>query len=102
EGSAADDRLTLLDALEADLARVFATTGPGPAPPLGAALRPVVRAHGLTPEPIRALIPAHRQDQQVTRYETWHDLAANCELTANPVDHLDLGLTGTLTPERER
>ncbi|MBT2876799.1 squalene/phytoene synthase family protein, partial [Streptomyces sp. McG6] len=31
EGSAADDRLTLLDALEADLARVFATTGPGPA-----------------------------------------------------------------------
>ncbi|MEW1899867.1 hypothetical protein AB0432_30965, partial [Streptomyces albidoflavus] len=30
-GGAAEDRLTLLDALEADLARVFATTGPGPA-----------------------------------------------------------------------
>ncbi|MEU3042479.1 squalene synthase HpnC [Streptomyces diastaticus] len=102
EGSAADDRLTLLDALEADLARVFATTGPGPAHPLVAALRPVVREHGLTPGPFHALIQANRQDQLITRYETWDDLAAYCELSANPVGHLVLGLTGTTSPERLR
>lgn len=62
----------------------------------------MVRAHGLTPEPFRALIQANRQDQLVTRYETWDDLAAYCELSANPVGHLVLGLTGTLTPERVR
>ncbi|QES59246.1 squalene synthase HpnC [Streptomyces venezuelae] len=103
--AAVDDRLAMLDALEADLHRVFnrsAATDGSPRHPLLQALQPVVRAHGLTPEPFLGLIEANRQDQRVTRYETYADLAGYCELSANPVGRLVLSLTGTSTPERIR
>ncbi|MFI6147388.1 squalene synthase HpnC [Streptomyces sp. NPDC051109] len=100
--AAADDPLTMLDALEADLHRIFGSPGGPPRHPLLQALRPVVRAHGLTPEPFLGLIEANRQDQRVTRYETYGDLLAYCELSANPVGRLVLSLTGTSTPERIR
>ncbi|MER6250333.1 squalene synthase HpnC [Streptomyces sp. NPDC001584] len=103
--AAVDDRLAMLDALEADLHRVFnGSAGPAGPPrhPLLQALRPVVRAHGLTPEPFLALIEANRQDQRVARYGTYADLVGYCELSANPVGRLVLSLTGTSTPERIR
>ncbi|MGW6268742.1 MULTISPECIES: squalene synthase HpnC [unclassified Streptomyces] len=96
---AADDRAALLDAFEADLHRVFDST---PRHPLMRALQPTVRRCGLTPEPFLGLIAANRQDQLVTRYETYDDLLAYCELSANPVGRLVLGITGTATPERIR
>ncbi|WP_371526134.1 squalene synthase HpnC [Streptomyces sp. NBC_01283] len=96
---AADDRLALLDAFEADLHRVFDST---PMHPLMRALQPTVHRCGLTPEPFLGLIEANRQDQLVARYETYGDLLAYCELSANPVGRLVLGITGTATPERIR
>lgn len=99
--AAADDRPAMLDAFEADLRRVFGGGG-RPRHPLLRALRPVVRAHDLPPEPFLALIEANRQDQRVARYETYGDLLAYCELSANPVGRLVLALTGTATPERIR
>ncbi|MFI1714868.1 squalene synthase HpnC [Streptomyces sp. NPDC053513] len=96
---AADDRVALLDALETDLRRVFDST---PHHPLLRALQPTVRRRGLTPEPFLGLIAANRQDQLVRRYETYDDLLAYCELSANPVGRLVLALTGTDTPERIR
>ncbi|MCZ9336702.1 squalene/phytoene synthase family protein, partial [Streptomyces sp. TRM76130] len=48
------------------------------------------------------LIAANRQDQAVSRYETYDDLLAYCELSANPVGRLVLAVTGTATPERVR
>ncbi|MEV7199646.1 squalene synthase HpnC [Streptomyces griseoluteus] len=95
----ADDRLALLDAFEADLRRVFDGT---PHHPLLRRLQPTVRRRGLTPEPFLGLIAANRQDQLVTRYETYDDLRAYCELSANPVGRLVLAVTGTETPERIR
>jgi squalene synthase HpnC len=95
----AEDRLVLLDALEADLRRVFDGT---PRHPLLRRLQPTVRRHVLTPEPFVALIGANRQDQLVRRYETWDDLLAYCELSANPVGRLVLDISGTATPERIR
>ncbi|MFE2874534.1 squalene synthase HpnC [Streptomyces roseus] len=100
--AAADEPLAMLDALEADLRRVFGAPGGPPRHPLLQALPPVVRAHGLTPEPFLGLIEANRQDQRVTRYATYGDLLAYCELSANPVGRLVLSLTGTSTPERIR
>ncbi|MFD7627469.1 squalene synthase HpnC [Streptomyces sp. NPDC059851] len=100
--AAADDRLAVLDAFEADLKRVFGSADGAPRHPLLQALQPVVRAHGLTPEPFLGLIAANRQDQHVSRYETYGDLLAYCELSANPVGRLVLALTGTATPERIR
>ncbi|MEV0524059.1 squalene synthase HpnC [Streptomyces sp. NPDC050439] len=96
---AADDRLALLDAFEADLHRVFDGT---PRHPLMRALQPTVLRCDLTPEPFLGLIAANRQDQLVARYETYDDLLAYCELSANPVGRLVLGITGTATPERIR
>ncbi|MFD9858914.1 squalene synthase HpnC [Streptomyces alboflavus] len=97
---AAGDPLELLDAFEADLKKVFAGQEPGH--PLLRALVPTVRRRGLTPEPFLALIAANRQDQLVKRYETYHDLVAYCELSANPVGRLVLAITDTATPERVR
>ncbi|MEU3352399.1 squalene synthase HpnC [Streptomyces sp. NPDC037389] len=97
-----DDRPAMLDAFEADLRRVFDTTGTGPRHPLLLRLRPTVRRCGLTPEPFLGLIEANRQDQRVRRYGTYADLLAYCELSANPVGRLVLGITGTTSPERVR
>lgn len=97
-----DDRLAMLDALEADLRRVFESSGTGPRHPLLLRLRPTVRRCGLTPEPFLGLIEANRQDQRVRRYATYQDLLAYCELSANPVGRLVLGITGTASPERIR
>ncbi|WP_433405985.1 squalene synthase HpnC [Streptomyces sp. CA-146814] len=102
EPEQSDDRLALLDALETDLHRVFATTGQEPHHPLLRALRPTVRRRALTPEPFLGLIEANRQDQKVRRYATYAELAAYCELSANPVGRLVLALTGTTSPERVR
>ncbi|MDX3243302.1 squalene synthase HpnC [Streptomyces sp. ME18-1-4] len=104
----AENRLLLLDAFEADLHRVFAgSVGPAgsddpPRHPLLRRLQPTVRRRSLTPEPFLGLIAANRQDQLVTRYETYDDLLAYCELSANPVGRLVLAVTGTSTPERVR
>ncbi|MFC5799968.1 squalene synthase HpnC [Streptomyces formicae] len=112
----ADDRLAMLDAFEADLGRVFAADpgagdgaadgghgdGDGPHHPLLRALVPTVHRCSLRPEPFLALIAANRQDQFTGRYETYDELAAYCELSANPVGRLVLGITGTTSPERVR
>lgn len=97
-----DDRPALLDALEADLERVFSDRAPGPKHPLMRRLGPTVRRCELTPEPFLGLIEANRQDQRVSRYATYDDLAAYCALSANPVGRLVLGITGTASPERIR
>ncbi|MEU9504621.1 squalene synthase HpnC [Streptomyces sp. NPDC048196] len=97
-----DDRPALLDALEADLERVFSDRAPGPKHPLMRRLGPTVRRCELTPEPFLGLIEANRQDQRVSRYATYDDLVAYCELSANPVGRLVLGITGTASPERIR
>ncbi|MEG3630233.1 squalene synthase HpnC [Streptomyces poriticola] len=98
----AGDRLTLLDAFEADLHRVFDPHDRAPRHPLLRRLLPTVRRCTLTPGPFLALIAANRQDQLVRRYETHDDLLAYCELSANPVGRLVLAVTGTATPERIR
>ncbi|MFF2535788.1 squalene synthase HpnC [Streptomyces cyaneofuscatus] len=102
EPEQSDDRLAMLDAFETDLHRVFASTGQEPHHPLLRALRPTVRRRALTPEPFLGLIEANRQDQKVRRYATYGELAAYCELSANPVGRLVLALTGTTSPERVR
>ncbi|CAL9367904.1 squalene synthase HpnC [Streptomyces sp. NPDC090994] len=95
----AGDRTAMLDAYETDLRRVFDAT---PHHPILRRLQPTVRRRALTPEPFLGLIAANRQDQLVSRYETYDDLLAYCELSANPVGRLVLAVTGTSTPERVR
>lgn len=92
------DRLRLLDAVDADLDRLYA--GDRPALPVLAALAPTVHACDLPAAPFRALVQANRVDQQVARYQTWDDLVGYCQLSANPVGRLVLHVAGRATPDR--
>jgi squalene synthase HpnC len=48
------------------------------------------------------LLIAFRQDQTVTRFETFDDVLAYCRYSANPVGHLVLHLCGYHDPERQQ
>jgi squalene synthase HpnC len=92
------DRSAALDELEADLDRIYAGEQPR-----HEALRPLpatIRKFELPREPFDKLIQANRQDQAVNSYQTWEDLLAYCELSANPVGHLVLHVLRAATPER--
>lgn len=93
------DRLALLDWIEADLHRAFEGRAEHP---LLQRLTPLVHELRLTPDPFLRLVEANRHDQSVARYGTWRQLAAYCDLSANPVGELVLAVLGAGTPERLR
>ena len=113
-----DERAQLLDELEADLGRLYqfqdpalrevpARDGTPPAPPgdgprIGVvrALATVVGECGVPQQVFADLIRANRQDQVITRYPAFSDLAGYCELSANPVGRIVLYVFGAVTPER--
>jgi squalene synthase HpnC len=93
------DRAALLDWIEADLDRAYDGRAEHP---LLQRLSTVVRDLALPREPFLRLLDANRQDQVVSRYSTWADLAAYCDLSANPVGELVLHVFDAATPERIR
>jgi squalene synthase HpnC len=95
---AAGDRAALLDAIEADLDRIYEGTDPRHA--LTRRLAATVVACDLPRAPLQALVAANRQDQAVHAYATFADLLAYCELSANPVGRLVLHVFDASTPER--
>ena len=83
----AADRPRRLDELESDLGRL---TEGGARRPEVMALSPLVTS-GRVPVTLFAdLIRANRQDQVVSRYQTFDDLMGYCELSANPVGRIVL------------
>ena len=93
-------RLALLDALQRDVAKIYADGEPE----LDAirALKLTVADCGIPRKPLDDLIQANRQDQVVTRYETYDELRQYCELSANPVGEVVLYIMSAATPERIR
>jgi squalene synthase HpnC len=91
------NRHALLDWLEADLGRMF---DGDPIHPLLRRLAPSARRFGFPRGPFLRLIAANRQDQEMSRYRTYDELAAYCDLSANPVGELVLHVFGAATPER--
>jgi phytoene synthase len=83
------DRLALLDAVSADLARAFSGEARHP---LLQRLTPAIRCHALPRAPFERLIEANRLDQSLRRIATFEDLLGYCALSANPVGELVLGL----------
>ncbi|HEX9066620.1 MAG TPA: squalene synthase HpnC, partial [Streptosporangiaceae bacterium] len=99
----AADRPRLLAELERDVGRLYAGLGTGGEPPRLAAVRGLartVRDCDIPPEPLIDLIRANQQDQVVTRYQTYADLAGYCELSANPVGRIVLRIFGCYTDAR--
>ncbi|MBC6462771.1 squalene synthase HpnC [Actinomadura sp. HBU206391] len=92
------DRLRRLDAVDADLIRLYA--GRTPRLPVVQELARTVRLCSIPAEPLHRLVEAGRRDQTVTRYDTFDDLLTYCELSANPVGHVVLHVFGAAVPAR--
>jgi len=96
--SDADLRLGLLDELDADVDRIY--QGVTPHSPVMQKMAVTVAECHVPAQPLRDLIQANRQDQRVTRYQTFAELAQYCELSANPVGQIVLYIFGVATEQR--
>ena len=90
--------LRLLDEWEAELNACYAG---GPRHPVFVALGETVRRCDIPREPFADLLTAFRQDQTVTRYQTFGDLLGYCRNSANPVGRLVLYVCGYRDSERQ-
>jgi squalene synthase HpnC len=93
-----EERLAMLDQVDADVTRLFAGAPPE-LPPVSALVEPV-RAGRMSQQPLRRLIEANRLDQRVNSYQTFDDLRHYCTLSADPVGRLVLECVGLATPDR--
>jgi squalene synthase HpnC len=91
--------LKLLDEWQSELNACYAGT---PRHPVFVALAGTVREFLIPQHEFSDLLTAFRQDQTVTRYETFDDLLGYCHNSANPVGHLVLYLCGYRDPERQQ
>ena len=73
-----------------------------PKHPVFVALAETVRQFDIPKHEFIDLLTAFRQDQTITRFETFNDVLAYCHYSANPVGHLVLYLCGYRDPERQQ
>lgn len=90
--------LVLLNEWEEELDACYAGT---PRHPVFVALRPTILACGIPRDPFANLLKAFRQDQTVTRYQTFDDLLGYCVNSANPVGRLVLYACGYSDAQRQ-
>jgi squalene synthase HpnC len=90
--------LLLLDEWEAELNACYDGS---PRHPVFVALAGTVREFDIPKQTFADLLTAFRQDQTITRYETFDDLLGYCHYSANPVGLLVLYLCGYRDPERQ-
>lgn len=91
--------LQLLDEWECELNACYQGA---PRHPVFVALAGTVREFDIPKQTFADLLTAFRQDQTVTRYETFDDLLGYCRYSANPVGHLVLYLCGYRDSERQQ
>jgi squalene synthase HpnC len=91
--------LQLLDEWESELNACYEGH---PRHPVFVALAGTVREFDIPRQTFADLLTAFRQDQTVTRYETFDDLLGYCRYSANPVGHLVLYLGGYRDAERQQ
>ncbi len=91
--------LALLDQWESQLQACYHGT---PKHPVFVALTETVRKFDIPQQEFADLLTAFRQDQTVTRFETFNDVLAYCRYSANPVGHLVLYLCGYRDAERQQ
>ncbi len=98
--------LALLDAWQAELDATYESlagnTSRGPRHPVFIALRETIKACDIPRQPFADLLTAFRQDQTVTRYETFDDVLGYCHYSANPVGRLVLYICGYRDAERQQ
>jgi squalene synthase HpnC len=98
--------LALLDRWEQELdatyAKLAGKAGAVVQHPVFIALAETIQACAIPKHEFSDLLTAFRQDQVVTRYETFDDVLAYCRNSANPVGHLVLYLGGYADAERQQ
>jgi len=93
--------LQLLDLWETELNACYDGHHTWPRHPVFVALAETVRKFEIPKHEFADLLTAFRQDQSITRYETFDDLIGYCRYSANPVGHLVLYLCGYRDTERQ-
>jgi len=91
--------LELLEQWETELNACYAGS---PKHPVFVALAETVKQCSIPKHEFSDLLIAFRQDQTVTRFDTFNDVLAYCRYSANPVGHLVLYLCGYRDVERQR
>ena len=91
--------LLLLDQWQRELDACYAGS---PRHPVFVALAETVRKFEIPQHEFSDLLTAFRQDQTITRYQTFDDLLGYCRNSANPVGHLVLYLCGYRDAERQK
>lgn len=91
--------LALLDEWQRELHACYHGT---PKHAVFVALRETVRKFDIPEHEFSDLLLAFRQDQTVTRFETFADVLGYCHYSANPVGHLVLYLCGYRDAERQQ
>jgi len=91
--------LQLLDEWESELNACYEGE---PRHPVFVALAGTVREFNIPKQTLADLLTAFRQDQRITRYETFDGLLRYCRNSANPVGHLVLYLCGYRDPDRQQ
>jgi squalene synthase HpnC len=91
--------LALLDEWQHELDACYEGS---PKHPVFVALAETVRQLNIPKHEFSDLLIAFRQDQTITRFETFNDVLAYCHYSANPVGHLVLYLCGYSDPERQQ
>jgi squalene synthase HpnC len=91
--------LELLDQWESELNACYAGT---PRHPVFVALSETVRQFEIPQHEFSDLLRAFRQDQTITRFETFNNVLAYCRYSANPVGHLVLYLCSYRDAERQQ
>jgi squalene synthase HpnC len=94
----ADASLRLLDQWEAELDACY---DGNPRHPVFVALAETVRKCEIPKQTFVDLLTAFRQDQRVSRYDTFEDVVGYCRYSANPVGHLVLYVCGYRDAERQ-
>jgi squalene synthase HpnC len=90
--------LALLDQWQSELDACYEGS---PKHPVFVALKETVREFDIPKHEFSDLLIAFRQDQTVTRFETFNDVVAYCRYSANPVGHLVLYLCGYRDADRQ-
>jgi squalene synthase HpnC len=94
-----DQSLRLLAGIRHELHETYAGR---PARPIFIALSATIQRHAIPIQPFDDLLDAFEQDQRVNRYQTFDEVVAYCQRSADPVGRLVLWMCGYRDPQRQR
>ena len=101
-GDEVGDAIASLELLDEWQRELDACYDGSPKHPVFVALAETVRLYDIPKHEFSDLLTAFRQDQTITRFETFSDVLAYCHFSANPVGHLVLYLCGYRDAERQQ